>query len=204
MSDTRLNDEEGEAPSAAVLVGAGGSVARHGTSLGEVIVHIVATHHAALRIQLPRLRDLIDDVVAGASPQTAQELSELHPLYSRLLAEVGGNLSHEEQLVFPAILRIQHRTTIPACQAGMVASRVRLATAEHRRISDLLAKMRELSARHLSPSGPCETCHALQGMLSEIEAGMREHDRLEREGVFGPAVELEARLGAGDARGVSR
>jgi regulator of cell morphogenesis and NO signaling len=75
-------------------------------SLAELVTHLIATHHAFLRAELPRLAALTEEAARQAGPHQAA-LRESAVLLARFTADMMAHLDHEEQAVFPLMLAIE-------------------------------------------------------------------------------------------------
>jgi regulator of cell morphogenesis and NO signaling len=158
--------------------------------------HIVATHHAYIKSELPRLAGLAERVVRRHG-DTQAEL----PLIQAKLAELDEELTHhlmkEEAVLFPYVTKLERAlatgSTLPHGCFGTVANPIAMMTAEHDAATGLLAEIRELSHRFTTPAGACPTYHAFYDGLREFERDLRQHIHLENDILFPRAIDLEAR-----------
>jgi regulator of cell morphogenesis and NO signaling len=74
--------------------------------LAELVAHVVSTHHAFLRAELPRLAALTAEAARRPGPHQAA-LNESAILLARFGADMLAHLDHEEQAVFPLMLAIE-------------------------------------------------------------------------------------------------
>jgi regulator of cell morphogenesis and NO signaling len=74
--------------------------------LAELVAHVISTHHAYLRSELPRLAALTAEAARQAGPHQAA-LRESATLLARFEADMVAHLDHEEQAVFPLMLAIE-------------------------------------------------------------------------------------------------
>ena len=73
---------------------------------GELADHIVQTHHAFLRDELPRLFDLMEKVVA-AHGAGHPELTKLGNTFSGIREELESHMIKEERILFPLIKQLE-------------------------------------------------------------------------------------------------
>ena len=71
--------------------------------LGELVAHIIATHHAYVKCELPRLAVLAQKVVNRHGAHRA-ELPKLQSALALLDAELTQHLAKEESVLFPFIV----------------------------------------------------------------------------------------------------
>jgi regulator of cell morphogenesis and NO signaling len=164
-------------------------------SLGALAAHIVNTHHAYVRRELPRLTELAEKVVRRHG-ETKPEL----PVIQSKLAELGEELlqhcAKEEVVLFPYVAKFEQAiadgTSKPHGCFGTVASPIAMMTQEHDAAGALLAQMRELSSNFTPPVGACPTFHAFYSGLHEFEQDLHQHIHLENNILFPRAIALEA------------
>jgi regulator of cell morphogenesis and NO signaling len=83
--------------------------------LAALIEHIVATHHAFCKAELPRLSGLAAQVVnqhGGSNPELPQIQSKL----AQLAKELAEHLAEEEVSVFPMIVKLEQEKS--DCKPG--------------------------------------------------------------------------------------
>jgi len=164
-------------------------------NLTHLTEHIVATHHAYCKGELPRLSGLAAKVVnrhGGANP----ELAAIQAKLAQLAEELTGHLAEEEAVVFPMIVKLDRRRA--SADAERRESRVfiekplALLIQEHDNAGVLLAEIRSLSGDFIAPEYACTTYHAFFDGLREFEQDLHRHVHLENNILFPRAIELEA------------
>src|ERR1051325_5649215 len=71
--------------------------------LDELVKHIIETHHAYLKLDLPVLQARMEKVVAVHGPRDPERLPQLAEVFSGLRAELEMHLYKEEAILFPFI-----------------------------------------------------------------------------------------------------
>jgi iron-sulfur cluster repair protein YtfE (RIC family) len=66
--------------------------------------------------------------------------------------------------------------------------------AEQEAVAASLADAADIARQHLSPTGPCETCHELLVALESLESELTAHLRLEQDELFAWALAREEAL----------
>lgn len=163
-------------------------------SAAELAAHIVDTHHAYLRRELPRLALLVDKV-AQVHGATHAELAEVREVFRDLEAEIGAHLWKEENILFPMIRAMEQSGTLEASHCGSVANPIRVMEFEHDNAGQALARLRALTADYAPPADACNSYRALLEGLVGLEADLHEHIHKENNILFPKAAALEARLG---------
>lgn len=162
--------------------------------LRALIGHIVATHHAYVKRELPRLATLAQKVV-DRHGDTMPELSELQSTLKQLDEELTSHLAKEELILFPYVSNLERArnegTPKPAGCFGTVANPIQMMTQEHDAAGTLLARMRRLSGNFTPPAHACPTFHAYYNGLREFEQDLHQHIHLENNILFPRAIELE-------------
>jgi regulator of cell morphogenesis and NO signaling len=167
------------------------------SSQEELTAHIVATHHAYVKKELPRLATLAEIVVkrhGAAHPK----LPELQAALARLDEELSQHLGKEEAILFPYIVQLEGflagQSPRPTACFGAVAKPIQKMTREHEAAGALLAQMRCLSSNFTAPEEACPTFHAFYDGLREFEQDLHRHIHLENNILFPRAVAMEAAL----------
>lgn len=164
-------------------------------SLETLANHIVATHHAYVKRELPRLSVLAERVVIRHG-DTQAELPLIRTKLAQLDEELIQHLGKEEVVLFPYIAKLERATTnggaIPRGCFGTIANPIAMMTSEHDVAGVLIAEIRELSHQFTTPIGACPTYHAFYDGLREFEQDLHQHIHLENNILFPRAIALEA------------
>jgi regulator of cell morphogenesis and NO signaling len=165
--------------------------------LADLAKHIVDRHHVYLRRELPRLKELLDKVIA-AHGAGHPELDELKRVLSGLEAELTLHMMKEEHVLFPIVAQLETALAtggaIPSFHCGSVNNPIGVMEDEHEHAGRALATMRSLTGGYAPPSGACPTYIALLAGLAELEADLHLHIHKENNIMFPRAAKLEARL----------
>ena len=163
-------------------------------SLREVITHILDTHHAYLRGELPYFEQMIAKMCANHG-QDRPELFATQQILQDLRDDLMAHLEKEEQVLFPYIAQLedaqQHHLPGPEGCFPSVRYPIRMMLMEHDNVTDLLQNLRRTSNNYTAPDFACANGRAFFTRLENCEADLHEHIRLENEVLFPKAVELE-------------
>jgi regulator of cell morphogenesis and NO signaling len=164
-------------------------------SLETLIAHIVATHHAYVKRELPRLAQLAEKVV-NRHGATKSELPMIAASLAQLDDELTHHLAKEETVLFPYVTSLEqstsHETPKPQSCFGTVANPIAMMTREHDAAGTLIAEIRRLSKNFTAPEDACPTFQAFYDGLKEFEQDLHQHIHLENNILFPRAIELEA------------
>lgn len=145
-----------------------------------LVEHILRTHHAYLREELPALEALADKVDSVHSCRHP-ELSEVARLVHALAEDLRPHLAQEEQILFPAITR----QSTGAEGAGMaLAPPIRAMMTEHEAVGALLDTLRSTAHDYKVPADGCASYHGLYARLADLEADTFRHVHLENNVLF--------------------
>ncbi len=163
-------------------------------SLGSLAAHIVNTHHAYVRRELPRLAELAAKVV-NRHGETKLELPQIQAKVAQISEELIEHLAKEEVVLFPYVTKLerskQEGTAKPHGCFGTVANPIAMMTQEHDAAGTLMADIRELSSDYTPPVGACPTFHAFYNGLHEFEQDLHQHIHLENNILFPRALQME-------------
>ena len=168
----------------------------HNALLANLCDHIVETHHAYLRAELPRLTELIAKVVA-AHGDAHVELAEVQQVFAALRRELEPHMLKEEQILFPAIRQLEQSDDAQRFPFGSIGNPVRMMEHEHDFAGQALSQLRKLTRQFELPAGACNTYHAMLDGLAALEENTHQHVHKENNILFPKAIALEtARTGA--------
>jgi regulator of cell morphogenesis and NO signaling len=165
--------------------------------LDELVSHIVETHHAYLKLDLPVLEARIEKVVAVHGARDPQRLPRLLAVFAGLRRELEAHLHKEEAILFPFIVqygRAESRNQpVPPVPFGSIANPIAAMEREHVGAGDALAEIRELTSDFNPPAYACATVRALYDGLKSLEQDLHVHIHLENNILFPRAIALEKR-----------
>ena len=165
--------------------------------LGDLVKHIVETHHAYLKLDLPVLHARIEKVVSVHGARDPENLPRLEAVFAGLRSELETHLHKEETILFPFIelygrAELQNRP-VPQAPFGSIANPIAMMEREHAGAGDALAEIRRLTNNLTPPSYACTTVRALYEGLKVLEADLHVHIHLENNILFPRAIALEKR-----------
>ncbi len=166
--------------------------------LGAICDHIVRTHHAYIRNELPRLQYLAQKVVARHGDDRP-ELPHIQQLVDEIGSDLIAHLAKEEMMLFPYITNLERNlaTCGPSsfgC-SGSVRNPIRVMMSEHDAAGEITAQIRQLSSDYTAPQGACPTYRGFYQALLEFEHDLHQHVHLENNILFPRAIELEESFG---------
>ena len=165
--------------------------------LAELADHIVATHHAWLGEQLPRM-DALTARVAEAHGASDPRLHEIRRVFLECRAELESHMHKEEHALFPMIRALEEADGPIEFHCGSLMNPIRMMEHEHDRAGEAMRCFRELTDDYTPPERACNTYRAMIDLLAAFERDMHVHVHKENNVLFPRAAQLEAdRSGAG-------
>jgi regulator of cell morphogenesis and NO signaling len=149
----------------------GGVVGWADLPLPALLDHLVATHHAWLRDEVPPLLPLarkVQEVHGSRHPELAAVVQDL----DRLWSELEPHLVEEEESLFPRIAA--------GDEVDVAAIR-----AEHESVGELLDDLRRLTGGYALPPDGCASYGVLLQGLAALDADTRLHVHKENNLVLG-------------------
>ena len=165
--------------------------------LGELISHIVETHHGYMKTALPWLRSLTPMVLKAHGESHGDVLRQVQDLFKGLDAEITSHLFKEENVLFPYIAALERHvregSPRPQPPFGTAINPIRQMEHEHENAGAALAKLREATNNYALPADACPTFVAMYEELQRMEADLHQHIHLENNILFPRTIELEER-----------
>ncbi len=155
--------------------------------------YIVNTHHAYLNEntgQIAAYADKIAEVHGLKHP----EVIEIAAIFGKIATDMAAHLREEEEVLFPAIKRIDAARTAGRSVAPQDAATIRASLAkldeEHQEIGDAVHAIRHLSNEYALPGDVCNTFAVTYQKLREFEDDLHKHVHLENNILFPKAGRL--------------
>ncbi|TVQ30203.1 MAG: iron-sulfur cluster repair di-iron protein [Phycisphaeraceae bacterium] len=163
-------------------------------SMSDLIDHIESTHHARMRSELPRARELIGAVVR-AHGESDPTLHELAAIFDAFASELEMHLLKEERVLFPAIRSIEQKPAGSNANGGAccaIEAPIRVMMEEHDHSGEALKRMRALTNDFTPPPGACNTYRVMIDTLAGIERDIHQHVHKENNILFPGARAMTA------------
>lgn len=166
-----------------------------GGTLGQLIEHIVGTHHVYVKQELPRLQQLLKKVVS-VHGETHPELGKIQQVFQGMSAELSSHMLKEEHVLFPYIVALETAVVVgrpkPRPPFGSVSNPVHMMELEHDSAGAALKEISMFSSNYVPPDGACFSYKTLFSGLKEFEADLHQHIHLENNILFPRAIAMES------------
>jgi regulator of cell morphogenesis and NO signaling len=153
--------------------------------------HIVATHHAYLNEETPRIAAYARKI-AEVHGERHPEVIEIARIFSKISVDMEGHLREEEEVLFPAVKRIDAAVKEggrPAPEdVKAIADSLLTLGREHEAIGDAVHEIRRLSGSYALPADVCTTFALTYRLLKEFEDDLHRHVHLENNILFPKAA----------------
>ncbi|GAB6084607.1 iron-sulfur cluster repair di-iron protein [Desulfuromonas carbonis] len=155
--------------------------------------YIINTHHAYLHQETGQIAAYTRKI-AGVHGGHHPEVLEIAEQFERIAADLAGHLREEEEVLFPAIRRLdaasREGSTPEAADRAMVKTTLATLYAEHEAIGTAVHAIRDLSKGYAIPPGVCNTFVVTYRKLKGFEDDLHKHVHLENNILFLKAAEL--------------
>ena len=153
-------------------------------TLSELCDHIQKTHHSYLLEELPRI-DFMTRKVAAVHGEHEPRLLALRQVFEDFNAEMTAHTEEENQIVFPAIRKLETDGKNSPADVGTICKKLEL---EHDRAGLALEQFNELTDGYAPPDWACNTFRALYDSLARLEKDMHQHVHKENNVLFPKAI----------------
>lgn len=161
-------------------------------SPGDLIDHILDTHHIYVKKTLPELGELSLKILRVHGMNHA-ELFRVHKLFAALKADLEQHLLKEEELLFPLIKEYE------AAPSNELLSKIfgviKEIEDEHEVAGDVIKELRLITDDFTVPDDGCMSYSMTYKMLEELESDLFQHIHLENNILF---VDLRQGDGSSD------
>lgn len=147
---------------------------------------IVQHHHEYVRESIPRIQELLDKI-CQVHGDTNQELFQVRSEFAALSEELIDHLPKEEQILFPAIKRLEGQP-IASVESEIsptaLAMPIQVMEDEHVRAGTLIKSIRARTNQYALPPYACPTYQLTLTMLEEFDNDLIQHIHLENNILF--------------------
>jgi regulator of cell morphogenesis and NO signaling len=168
-----------------------------GWPLDRLVDHIVATHHAYVRAQVPVIRGYTAKLAAKHG-ERVPPLVQIGRVFDALASGLLRHMDKEEGILFPYIEAMAAAkdscTRAARTPFGTIQNPIRMMELEHQEAADHLWHLRALTGNFQPPAEACTTWRACYAALADFERDLHEHVHLENHVLFPAAARLEEEL----------
>ena len=125
--------------------------------LSQLIDHILETHHAYMKVQLPRVEARLAKVLHAHGDRHGDMLCTVARVYGAMKTELDGHLAKEEMVLFPLVRALEGGASAGSFHCGSVQNPIRVMFMEHDSAGDALAELRRLTGGYTAPIDACNT-----------------------------------------------
>lgn len=165
--------------------------------LGDLVKHIVATHHEYLKLELPTLSNRLAKVHSVHGTRDPETLNRMLEVFGSLRGEMEQHMHKEEVVLFPFIEQYGRAEAqgkpMPPVPFGSIANPIGVMEQEHTSAGDALGEIRALTQNYQLPPYACTTVRTLYEGLHALESDLHVHIHLENNILFPRAIALEGR-----------
>lgn len=163
----------------------------------QLIDHIVSTHHAYVKNELPQLLTYAEKV-ASKHGENHPELFKIFELVAAVKEEMELHMKKEEQVLFPRIQEIETITAQqkenPQLNISYLQAPISIMEQEHDHAGALTAEIRQLTNNYIPPQDACTTYKLLFASLQAFETDLHQHVHLENNLLFPNAIKLFGKM----------
>lgn len=154
---------------------------------------IVNTHHAYLNenlVQIAADAHRINSVHGANHP----ELATISSIFDKVVVDMVAHLREEEQVLFPAVKRLESNTRsgalIEESDRSLIRDSIEKLSLEHDEVGDSVHEIRRLSREYSLPADACNTYAVTYKKLQEFEDDLHKHVHLENNILFPKVMAL--------------
>ena len=158
-----------------------------------LVEHLVATHHAYLWAELPRLSALLAKIVS-VHGERHPELVDVEACYESVRTDLEPHLLKEERVLFPMIVELAEASIVPTFHCGTLRNPIAMMLREHDAVGDLLAELNRLTNAYRTPDDGCASYAACFDGLARLESDTHLHIHKENNLLFPMVARMEQSL----------
>jgi len=162
-------------------------------TISQAIEDVISTHHRYLQDELPKLQDLLDEVVLTYSldDENLKIYSQMFEVYRETLCE---HAIKEEKDLFPLCIELEENGTIPSVCRGSLVDPMDVMEGEHEAFDLLYQKMQEYLERFSTEVKEDEVLGEFIKRFALLQEDMLIHKMKEENIIFPKVTILESAL----------
>jgi regulator of cell morphogenesis and NO signaling len=165
----------------------------------NLIEYLIAMHQRWSNENVPLIEALLERVEAEPNLATSlPSVTRIRRLFTRMRHELVQHLRKEENVLFPAILKLERsaasRTPAPREPFGSFVNPIALMESDHDADARIWDELRDLTYGYAAPEDAPESVRLLFRELGKLAVAIHEHTHLENNILFPRVVNLERRL----------
>jgi len=153
--------------------------------------YIINTHHAYLKVNLEQIAVYLSKIAAVHGARHP-EVIKIARIFYRIASDMAAHLREEEEVLFPAIKRVDAALKAGAEPEGgdipLIRESLEKLKDEHEKIGDAVHTIRRLSKGYVIPDDACNTYMLTYQKLREFEEDLHMHVHLENNILFPKAA----------------
>lgn len=159
--------------------------------LTQLADHIVATHHAFVKKEMPLILGYLQKV-ATKHGDRHPEMVTVFSIFSKVKQEMEEHMQKEELILFPRIKEVEDKVANGgvAVNVNYLQLPVGVMEAEHEQAGKWLNDIRELTNHYTAPADACTTLRLSIAALQAFEEDLHRHVHLENNILFPRAIGL--------------
>jgi len=164
-----------------------------------LIEHLVAMHHVWATENVPLIEALLERVEAEPGHASSlPSITRIRRLFTRMRHELEQHLRKEENVLFPAILKMERCAAssipLPRQSFGSVLNPIALMESDHDTDARIWDELKDLTYGYTVPEEAPESVRLLFRELQKLGTAIHEHTHLENNILFPRVVGLERGL----------
>jgi regulator of cell morphogenesis and NO signaling len=158
-------------------------------TLGELVDHIIETHHEYLREELHELESLVD-TVSRVHSENHPELQDVADIVPELTDEMHDHIREEEEGGFPIIQRLDDGASLLDEDIATLRAELDHYETDHDETAERLEEIAELTNGYEVPDDACPSYRSMLARLEELEADTHMHVHKENNILFPQAESM--------------
>ncbi|MBN2521071.1 MAG: hemerythrin domain-containing protein [Bacteroidales bacterium] len=162
-----------------------------------IIEYLQKTHRFYLDVKIPEMESLIQKMVNTCYPDLKHK-EQLIKFFNEYKAELVKHLKHEEELVFPYALKVEHEYLSKGITEEMKAELLNYSInkfkKEHDNLEEKPFDLKNIIIKYLPPPADAYLCSNVVSELCLLEKDLNDHARIEDKVMIPKIVVMENEL----------
>ncbi len=167
-------------------------------SVSLIVDYLKRTHHYYLENKLPRIENLINQLVEQCSDTRKKYVFALKKFFNQYRQEIYNHIKREEEVVYPYVYQIekaiQDEQVNEKLNESMKTYSIKNFAIEHENVSEKLYDLKNIIIMYLPPPKNTDLCNTILFEVFMLEKDLDDHQRIEDKVLIPKIMGLEKKL----------
>lgn len=167
--------------------------------LNLIVDYLYKTHHYYLKVKIPEINSLIEELEKSSQGDTANALKLIHKFFNEYATQLNKHIQFEEENIYPYIMELEkvYNEQNEADISNFVNNNkfiIKDYATQHDNIDEKIYDIKNLIIKYISPKDNFRLCFKILGQLAHLEEDIKDHSEMENKIIVPQVLIMEKTL----------